>query len=200
MSDRERFAAEFRRIADKDKYKHMMPPSNFCFDIWQAAQATPEIADEEIAAIHACLGDDAAVLRNANPDCEIAENMDKAADLIQRLAQATPASPVSYADFAQRRGSLTIYANEVGHAMECCRLVDPTCSMEEAVRHGLAHLEKLLISTPPAEPDMVSVPREPTREIIEAMDNALEARGISHLLEGDYLIIYSAMISAESAK
>lgn len=40
---------------------------------------------EDIAAIVACLGDDAAALRADNPECERAANMDAAAALIERL-------------------------------------------------------------------------------------------------------------------
>lgn len=46
-----------------------------------------ELTDrEEIDAVIACLGDDAAQLRNDNPDDERADNMDRAATLLQRLA------------------------------------------------------------------------------------------------------------------
>lgn len=41
---------------------------------------------KEIDAVIACLGDDAAQLREDNPDDERAENMDRAATLLQQLA------------------------------------------------------------------------------------------------------------------
>ena len=48
--------------------------------------SAPDRADiADIAAIIAGLGDDAAGLRRENPDCEIAANMDAAADLIESL-------------------------------------------------------------------------------------------------------------------
>ena len=56
----------------------------------------PEQADapsedrEEIEAVIACLGDDAAQLRDENPEDERADNMDKAADLLGRLLATTP--------------------------------------------------------------------------------------------------------------
>ena len=40
---------------------------------------------DECEAVIACLGDDAALLRKENPDCEIAANMDAAADLLEKL-------------------------------------------------------------------------------------------------------------------
>ena len=43
--------------------------------------------DNEIEAIIACLGDDAATLRDSNPECEMAANMDKAARLLEPLAR-----------------------------------------------------------------------------------------------------------------
>lgn len=50
---------------------------------------TPDLP-EDIEAIIACLGDDAAALRAENPECERAANMDAAAALIERLAPQAP--------------------------------------------------------------------------------------------------------------
>lgn len=50
--------------------------------------AAPADMSEGIAAIVACLGDDAASLREKNPECEIAANMEEAATLIERLSTA----------------------------------------------------------------------------------------------------------------
>lgn len=44
------------------------------------------IEREEIDAVISCLGDDAAQLREDNPDDERADNMDRAATLLRRLA------------------------------------------------------------------------------------------------------------------
>ena len=46
--------------------------------------AAPDEVDEAEAVI-ACLGDDAAKLREANSECEIAANMEVAADMLERL-------------------------------------------------------------------------------------------------------------------
>ena len=43
--------------------------------------------DDECEAVIACLGDDAALLRNDNLDCEIAANMDTAADMMEKLRE-----------------------------------------------------------------------------------------------------------------
>ena len=45
--------------------------------------ATPEDIDEA-AAVIACLGDDAALLRATNPECEIAANMEAAATMLEQ--------------------------------------------------------------------------------------------------------------------
>lgn len=55
------------------------------------AAAPEEPPIEEVEAIIACLGDDAAQLRDKNPDCEIAANMDQAVALI-RILLAIPAA------------------------------------------------------------------------------------------------------------
>lgn len=47
-----------------------------------------EAVDEKIEAVIACLGDDAATLRDRNPEDEMATNMDEAARLLSALAQA----------------------------------------------------------------------------------------------------------------
>ena len=43
------------------------------------------LRDEEAEAVIACLGDDAAKLRETNPECEIAANMEAAATLLEAL-------------------------------------------------------------------------------------------------------------------
>lgn len=43
--------------------------------------------DDECEAVIACLGDDAALLRNDNLDCEIAANMDTAAGMMEKLRE-----------------------------------------------------------------------------------------------------------------
>jgi len=57
----------------------------------QGGQWTDE-QREELEAVIACLGDDAAQLRETNPEDERADNMDRAATLLEQLA-ATPATP-----------------------------------------------------------------------------------------------------------
>jgi len=62
----------------------------YCFD--QGAAPAPAVPDD-IAAIIACLGDDAALLRETTDDSEeIAQNMDDAAAALERLS-AAPAVP-----------------------------------------------------------------------------------------------------------
>ena len=47
--------------------------------------ALPEAEIDECEAVIACLGYDASLLRRNNPDCEIAANMDAAADMLEKL-------------------------------------------------------------------------------------------------------------------
>lgn len=55
------------------------------------AVAGPSESDrEELEAVIACLGDDAATLRDQNPECEMAANMDRAAEML--AATPTPAA------------------------------------------------------------------------------------------------------------
>lgn len=49
--------------------------------------ALPDAEIDEHEAVIACLGDDAALLRRDNPDCEIAANMDAAADMLEKLRE-----------------------------------------------------------------------------------------------------------------
>jgi hypothetical protein len=50
--------------------------------------ALPEAEIDECEAVIAGLGDDAALLRHDNPDCEIAANMDAAADMLEKMRRA----------------------------------------------------------------------------------------------------------------
>jgi hypothetical protein len=50
--------------------------------------ALPEAEIDECEAVIACLGDDAALLRHDNPHCEIAANMDAAADMLEKMRRA----------------------------------------------------------------------------------------------------------------
>lgn len=52
------------------------------------AEQSGEAVDEKIEAVTACLGDDAATLRDRNPEDEMAANMDEAARLLSALARA----------------------------------------------------------------------------------------------------------------
>ena len=62
----------------------------------EARPAAPPDLPEDIAAVVACLGDDAALLRTTTTDCEeVADNMDDAAELIERLAAIRPAVPLT---------------------------------------------------------------------------------------------------------
>jgi hypothetical protein len=54
--------------------------------------AQGEAVDEDIESVIACLGDDAATLRDRNPEDEMAANMDEAA----RLLSATPTIPTGH--------------------------------------------------------------------------------------------------------
>ena len=51
--------------------------------------ALPEAAEiDECETVIACLGDDAVLLRRTNPYCEIAANLDEAADWLEKLRAA----------------------------------------------------------------------------------------------------------------
>lgn len=58
----------------------------------EAAVAEARAVPEDIEAIVACLGDDAATLLDENPECEIAANMLAAAKALEALS-ATPSPP-----------------------------------------------------------------------------------------------------------
>lgn len=82
---KEYVASDFRealRLALRDE--DALPESERCLDL------TPfdEPPDEEVQAVIACLGDDAAQLRDENPEDERAANMDEAADMLRRLSRA----------------------------------------------------------------------------------------------------------------
>jgi hypothetical protein len=61
-----------------------MPVCKHGEDLQDACSACAE-EHEEIEAVIACLGDDAAKLREKNPECEMAANMDRAAVLLAQL-------------------------------------------------------------------------------------------------------------------
>lgn len=64
-----------------------------------------DIDREEIDAVIACLGDDAAQLRQDNEEDERADNMDRAATLLQRLADDNAAVARLLIDF-DREGAV----------------------------------------------------------------------------------------------
>lgn len=53
-------------------------------------EALSEADREELEAVIACLGDDAATLREQNPECEMAANMDRAAELLAAAKEPSP--------------------------------------------------------------------------------------------------------------
>lgn len=59
--------------------------------VHRQASAGQEGDDEpsEVETVIACLGDDAAMLRSENPESEVAENMDRASDLLAILSNST---------------------------------------------------------------------------------------------------------------
>jgi hypothetical protein len=59
-----------------------------------AGEALAWIEDEDLEAVIACLGDDAAALHNVNPEDEVADNMLRAVVMLERLriAPSTPAA------------------------------------------------------------------------------------------------------------
>lgn len=72
-------------------------------------QAPEPARDEEIEAVIACLGDDAAALRTDNPEDERAANMERAAELLG--ARTTPQITV---DFKQAAALLELFGDEPG--------------------------------------------------------------------------------------
>ena len=97
-----------RGLADAKKHPEDLglattPPAS-------AAPSKPEQAEapsedrEEIEAVIACLGDDAAQLRDENPEDERADNMDKAADLLGRLLATTPPASAAPSKLEQAEG------------------------------------------------------------------------------------------------
>lgn len=73
--------------------------------VLSTVEQSGEAVDEKIEAIIACLGDDAATLRNRNPEDEMAANMDEAARLLSALAHSRPAREQSAVD-AERYNEL----------------------------------------------------------------------------------------------
>lgn len=67
-------------------------------------QAAGAAEREEIEAVIACLGDDAAALRDENPEDERAANMDRAAELLEALA-STATAPSAPTDAKSAAGS-----------------------------------------------------------------------------------------------
>jgi hypothetical protein len=53
-------------------------------------EAPSEADREDLEAVIACLGDDAATLREQNPECEMAANMDRAAELLAAAKEPSP--------------------------------------------------------------------------------------------------------------
>ena len=65
--------------------------------------ALPEAEIDECEAVMACLGDDAALLRRDNPDCEIAANMDAAADLLEKLRATEEGAQEAFGHVVQQK-------------------------------------------------------------------------------------------------
>lgn len=88
-------------------------------------------AREEIEAVIACLGDDAAQLRQENPEDERADNMDRAAELLGRLL-TTPhpqAAPTSLLAVPACKGTnCGITRSDQEHSKECLKEHERTVS------------------------------------------------------------------------
>jgi hypothetical protein len=84
---------------------HNMPahPSGPCDCGALAASEARDVGNEEIEAVIACLGDDAAMLRGLDQYEEVSANMERAAELLAtRASEAAPIDPLS--DEGQRAG------------------------------------------------------------------------------------------------
>jgi hypothetical protein len=68
--------------------------------------ALPEAEIDECEAVIACLGDDAALLRRENPDCEIAANMDAAADMLEKLRATEEGAKEAFGHVVQDKRDL----------------------------------------------------------------------------------------------
>lgn len=83
--------AEPMTLADAAKSFPYGPFGHPHVEVSKAEQAeAPSEEREEIEAVIACLGDDAAQLRDENPEDERADNMDHAATLLERLLATQP--------------------------------------------------------------------------------------------------------------
>jgi hypothetical protein len=68
--------------------------------------ALPEAEIDECEAVIACLGDDAALLRRDNPHCEIAANMDAAADMLEKLRATEEGAKEAFGHVVQNKRDL----------------------------------------------------------------------------------------------
>jgi hypothetical protein len=62
---------------------------------------------DECKALIACLSDDAELLRRANPECEIAANMEAAADMLEKLRAREPLTDTAIAGMALQQADET---------------------------------------------------------------------------------------------
>lgn len=77
--------------------------------------------DNEIEAIIACLGDDAATLRDRNPECEMAANMDKAAKLLEPLARLCEVMREQHAPSPDGKHITVMYPDGYSASQNCHR-------------------------------------------------------------------------------
>lgn len=82
---KEYVADDFREALEDAVSDHGEFLTENCLELWGELDQPPS---EEVEAIVACLGDDAAQLRDENPEDERAGNMDEAASLLERLERA----------------------------------------------------------------------------------------------------------------
>ena len=68
--------------------------------------ALPEAEIDELEAVIACLGDDAALLRRENPYCEMAANMDEAADMLEKLRATEEGAKEAFGHVVQDKRDL----------------------------------------------------------------------------------------------
>lgn len=81
--------------------------------------AVPDEVDEGEALI-ACLSDDAELLRRANPECEIAANMEAAADMLEKLRAAEIGAAEAFGVIVNDKHALQAECNRLRGLLDDC--------------------------------------------------------------------------------
>ena len=102
---------------------------------------------DEVEAVVACLGDDAALLRQQNPECEIAANMEAAAQLLEKLRAGNAEMAQRALDLADRSMFDLLESEAIAHdeyrtvlgltnegQQEVASLAEASEAMQEAVQ------------------------------------------------------------------